>query len=66
MLSRFPVWRLLEFGIIGIGLGLLQEMTHTPAHTIAGPDINAAVCLSVRFGQHIGNGAAQAGLFGDI
>ncbi len=56
---------LLEGGVIGIGLGLLQQMADAPGDHIPLGCFDKTVALLVGLGQGIGNGAAQRGLLGD-
>ncbi|MNH11421.1 hypothetical protein D3C79_709340 [compost metagenome] len=56
---------LLVGGVIGIGLGLLQQVADAPGHHVALGGLDKALPLLVGLGQGIGDGAAQAGLLGN-
>ncbi len=56
---------LLEGGVIGIWLGLLQQVADTPGDHISLGGLDKTVALLVGLGQGIGNGAPQSGLLGD-
>ena len=56
---------LLEGGVIGIGLGLLQQMADAPGDHIPLGGLDETFPLLVGLGQCIGYGAAESGLLGD-
>jgi hypothetical protein len=57
---------LLEGRVIGIGLGLLQQVSDAPADGIAIAGTDKAIAFVVGPWQHIGNGSAEARFFCDI
>jgi hypothetical protein len=57
---------LLEGRIIGIGLGLLQQVSDAPTDGIAIAGTDKAIAFLMGPGQYIGDGTAKAGFFCDI
>ncbi len=51
--------------VIDIRLRLLKQVTDAPGHHLAVATLDIAVALAVRLWQHVGNGTAQAGFFGN-